>query len=240
MGELGWLRGGGGRVSGGEYNGEAVVVQVSGSMPFVSLEVLVEQARNGQALVSFPTDTVPALAARPDQGMRIYAAKERPADKPLILMGATLADLLPYVVGAEADMLEWRRVTERYWPGALTLVLPASDRVPAAMNPQQTGTVGIRVPAHPLARHVLAQTGPLATTSINRSGQPPLTMRADIASHFPEVLVLSDAAIAAIHNVLGDDEPPVSGVPSTVLHWQSPTWKVLRQGAVDVTELTGA
>jgi L-threonylcarbamoyladenylate synthase len=108
-------------------------------MPQVDFANLVEQVRTGVALASFPTDTVPALAARPDQGDRIYAAKERPADKPLILMGATLDDLLPYVSGTEEEIAIWRQMAAQYWPGALTLVLPASDRVPPQMNPQQTG-----------------------------------------------------------------------------------------------------
>lgn len=57
--------------------------------------------------------------------------------------------------------------------GALTLVLPASDKVPRVMNPQDPTTIGIRVPNHPIARAILAQTGPMATTSVNVSGKPP-------------------------------------------------------------------
>ncbi|HEY9890113.1 MAG TPA: L-threonylcarbamoyladenylate synthase [Candidatus Obscuribacterales bacterium] len=204
-------------------------------MPQVSFTAWVEQVGSGQALGSFPTDTVPALAARPDQGDRIYAAKQRPADKPLILMGATLEDLLPYVQGADADVRQWRQLTDRHWPGALTLVLPASDRVPPAINPQGTGTVGIRVPDHPLARHLLSHTGPLATTSVNRSGQPALTDMAAIATQFPEVLLLSEAAIASLTTKLGDLDHPASGTPSTVIGWQAGTWHMLRPGAITTT-----
>ncbi|MGF1459357.1 MAG: L-threonylcarbamoyladenylate synthase [Leptolyngbyaceae cyanobacterium] len=203
-------------------------------MPQVSLNKLVQQTQSGEALASFPTDTVPAVAARPDQGDRIYALKQRPRDKPLILMGATLADLLPYVVGTADEIATWQQLTDQYWPGALTLVLPASDLVPPQINPQQTGTIGIRVPGHVLARHILSQTGPLATTSVNRSGQPALERPEEIAAHFPELLLLSPAAIAALKGQLGDFALTASGIPSTVIRWQSGGWQLIRQGAVTV------
>ncbi|MEM9505400.1 MAG: Sua5/YciO/YrdC/YwlC family protein, partial [Cyanobacteria bacterium P01_E01_bin.43] len=76
-------------------------------MPSVSIADFVEQVRSGAALASFPTDTVPALAGRPDQGNRIYAAKARPADKPLILMGASWDDLQPYIQGDHAAVTTW-------------------------------------------------------------------------------------------------------------------------------------
>ena len=204
-------------------------------MPQVSLQDFVRLVSAEEALASFPTDTVPALAARPDQSGLIYAAKQRPADKPLILMGATLSDLLPFVVGNEKELAQWQQITDRYWPGALTLVLPAGDRVPTAMNPRQTGTLGIRVPNHPLARYVLGQTGPLATTSVNRSGQPPLEDMQEITTQFPEVLTLSDEAIATIKVAIGDFTLQASGIPSTVIRWQGNAWEVLRQGAVEIS-----
>ncbi|MBE9108035.1 L-threonylcarbamoyladenylate synthase [Nodosilinea sp. LEGE 07298] len=205
-------------------------------MPQVSLTQLVAAVGAGE-LVSFPTDTVPALAARPEAGDRIYTAKERSPDKPLILMGAALGDLLPYVTGSKAELAQWTAIVAQHWPGALTLVLPASGRLPAAMNPQNTGTIGLRVPDHPLARHLLAHTGPLATTSANRSGQPPLETMSAIAASFPQVCTLSPAAQTEIYGAIGcerpsDDQPQGSGLPSTVVRWQGSRWDVLREGAV--------
>jgi L-threonylcarbamoyladenylate synthase len=202
----------------------------------VSLGDFVVAVQSGE-LVSFPTDTVPALAARPEAGDRIYAAKGRSPDKPLILMGATLADLLPYVAGSETEVAQWRTLADRYWPGALTLVLPASDRLPAAMNPLNTGTLGLRIPDHPLALHLLRQTGPLATTSANRSGDPPLETMAAIDTQFSEVFTLSDAAIAEVYAESWGPSPPAdqpqgSGLPSTVARWQAGSWQVLRSGAI--------
>jgi L-threonylcarbamoyladenylate synthase len=201
-------------------------------MPSVAFDPFVAQVRSGAALASFPTDTVPALAARPDQGDRIYAAKARPADKPLILMGATWEDLAPYVTGTDDEIATWQALAHRHWPGALTLVLPASDRVPPQMNPLATGTIGIRVPDHALARHILAHTGPLATTSVNRSGQPALTDMGAIAQDFPELLILAEAALTAIATAIGPWSATASGTPSTVVRWDAPHWTVLRQGAV--------
>ncbi|MFE4105459.1 L-threonylcarbamoyladenylate synthase [Almyronema epifaneia] len=205
-------------------------------MPQVSLSEFVQGICSGEQLASFPTDTVPALAGRPDQAQRIFALKQRDFSKPLILMGATLAALLPYTQGTPAAQAIWQQTAERFWPGALTLVVPASDRVPGAMNPQQTGTIGIRVPNHALARYLLAQTGPLATTSVNRSGQPALQTLAAIEAAFPQLLTLSATAHAEIQSAIGQsalaESSSASGKPSTVAIWQETGWQVVRQGSV--------
>lgn len=195
-------------------------------MPQVSLNQMAEAIASTPTLVSFPTDTVPALATRPDQAELIYAAKRRPPEKPLILMGASLSDLLPYVAGDAAALTIWQRLTAQHWPGQLTLVLPMSDRTPPALNPSGTGTLGIRVPNHPTALALLARTGPLATTSANLSGQSPLTELADIARTFPSALTLPAAAFQPNPSI----EP--SGTPSTVALWTEQGWKILRQGDI--------
>lgn len=188
-------------------------------------------------LGSFPTDTVPALAASPEASDRIYQVKQRSSTKPLILMAASLEQLLPYVAGEEAEVAVWKGMAQRYWPGALTLVLPASDRLPAAMNPTGTGSLGIRVPAHPLARYILECSGPLATTSVNKSGSPPLQTMAEVQAQFPQVATLTAEAITEIYAELAVTPPDAhrpqgSGQPSTVVAWQGHKWQVLRQGSV--------
>jgi L-threonylcarbamoyladenylate synthase len=197
-------------------------------MPQVSLSELVAAARSGEHLISFPTDTVPALASRPDRAGLIYAAKQRSESKPLILMGAEAEDLWPYVSGSAAEQRIWQETAVRYFPGALTLVLPASPKLPSAMNPTDPTTIGIRVPNHPVARQILALTQPLATTSVNRSGQPPLLTMADIHDQFSEVLTLRPAELAAEQNML----PQASAIPSTVARWTGDGWEILRQGEV--------
>lgn len=207
-------------------------------MAQVDLETLVAGIVSGQHLASFVTDTVPALAARPDRAALIYQAKQRSADKPLILMGASLEDLLPYVNGSAAEVAQWRQVAAQYWPGPLTLVLPASAKAAPEMNPEQTGSLGVRVPDQPLARYLLSRTGPLATTSANRSGQPPLQTLAEIEAAFPAVLMLSAAAQAQLAQQLALSLPAAgSGQPSTVAYWQPQGWQILRQGAVQLASL---
>lgn len=193
-------------------------------MPQVSLTQMVE-ALATPTLISFPTDTVPALASRPEHADLIYAAKQRSLDKPLVLMGASLSDLSPYVSCDAAAHAVWKDLTDRCWPGQLTLVLPASDRTPSTLNPQNTGTLGIRVPNHPIALKLLARTGPLATTSANLSGQPPLTSLTDIARTFPTALTLLASGLA---------QPATSGTPSTVAQWTGTGWQILRQGKVEL------
>ena len=188
------------------------------------MSALVAAARAGQ-LVSFPTDTVPALAVRPDCSALIFAAKQRSQEKPLILMGAFPEALWPFVKGTAAEMEIWQQVAEKHWPGALTLVLPASEQVPAAMNPTDPTTIGIRVPNSQVAIAILSQTGSLATTSANRSGEPPLQTMAEIEAQFPEVLTLKTTELEALTSA-------TMGIPSTVAKWTGGSWEILRQGGV--------
>lgn len=197
-------------------------------MPQVPLHDLVAKACSGEYLVSFPTDTVPALGVRPDRAELIFAAKQRCLSKPLILMGATIADLWPYVAGSPTECQRWQQMVDRYLPGALTLVLPASDRVPPTMNPKEPTSIGIRVPDHPIAQTLLTATGPLATTSANRSGEPALLTMPEIAAAFPQVFTL----LPSEAQTLQVPSTPPSGLPSTVIRWTGSGWEVLRQGAV--------
>lgn len=199
-------------------------------MPQVSLAEFVERVRSHGELASFPTDTVPALAVRPDRAQQIYQVKQRDLSKPLILMAASLEELWGYVQGSETEWRIWKQVAECYLPGALTLVLPASPRVPAAMNPKDPTTIGIRIPNHPVAQTILAQTGALATTSANRSGQPALQTMPEIEAEFPTVLTLSPVELQG-----SSTSSSSSGVPSTVVKWAGQGWQILRQGAIDFT-----
>lgn len=195
-------------------------------MTQVSINTLVEGAISGNYIVSFPTDTVPALATLPDRSELIFVAKRRSQDKPLILMAASAEALWPYVEGSPAELNLWQQVAGCYWPGALTLVLPASEKVPAAMNSIDRTTIGVRVPNFPLALKILEQTGPLATTSANLSGQPPRLSVAEIEALFPEVLTLMPSELPTAITA--------SSLPSTVAKWTGSNWEILRQGAIEL------
>ncbi|MEM9542043.1 MAG: L-threonylcarbamoyladenylate synthase [Cyanobacteria bacterium P01_E01_bin.42] len=194
----------------------------------VSQQQLIETVKTG-GTVSFPTDTVPALATRPDRAAAIFNLKGRSLEKPLILLGADFLDIQSYLQGSEAEIGFWQQIGEKYWPGALTLVLPASALVPAEMNPRDRSTIGIRVPALTAAREILRQTGPLATTSANRSGEPPLETCDAIAAVFPDVAVLESGDFSGNVTV-------GSGLPSTVAKWTGKGWEILRHGSVAIEE----
>ncbi len=189
-------------------------------MPQVSIDRAIAAARMGN-LISFPTDTVPALATLPAQAELIFQAKQRSQDKPLILMAGEVADLWQFAQGTDRELAIWQTVADRYLPGALTLVLPASASIPAVMNPLGNRTIGLRVPDCDLARSILRQTGALATTSANLSGEPPLLTMAEISANFPQVFALDTEL-----------NLPTVGQPSTVIQWDGSGWKLLRQGAI--------
>jgi L-threonylcarbamoyladenylate synthase len=187
----------------------------------VSLECLISAALTGN-LVSFPTDTVPALATLPAHAELIFHAKQRSQDKPLILMVDAIANLWQFTTGTERELAIWQAIADRYLPGALTLILPASDLIPAVMNPRGDRTIGLRVPADRIARSILLKTGALATTSANLSGESPLLTMAEISDRFPQVFALTS-----------DLDLSSGGQPSTVIAWNGNGWQLLRQGAVE-------
>ena len=180
-----------------------------------------------ERVVSFPTDTVPALAVKPELAERIYQLKQRSRDKPLILLGASVEDLLPYLSYTDSELAIWQNLMDRHLPGALTLVLPASALVPDAVNATDANTVGIRIPHSAIALRILKQTGVLATSSANLSGQDTLRTIKAIDTAFPSVLVLETPDLSS-ESVTG------TGLPSTVIRWQDQSWQVLRQGSIVV------
>lgn len=172
----------------------------------------------------FPTDTLPALASRPEHAAQLWELKQRPQDKPLILMGACANDLWQWL-GRE-PLAAWTQLADQYWPGALTLVVPAA---PELVHPLHPGgeNIGLRVPACNQALALLRASGPLATTSANRSGEDPCLNPRDAAEQFPGVAQLAP-----------QPWPQPSGQASTVLRWiAGEGWQMLRRGGVVPAEL---
>ncbi len=186
--------------------------------PLCSASELAARLRGGEAVL-FPTDTLPALATTPGAAQQLWALKQRPAHKAVILMGARADDLWP-CLGRPVEPA-WRALADRHWPGALTLVLPARGAMVEQLNPGG-GSLGLRVPACPQALELLRCSGPLATTSANRSGEPACTTAEEACAAFPGVAQLAPVPW-----------PAPSGQASTVLAWSDAgSWRLLRAGAV--------
>jgi L-threonylcarbamoyladenylate synthase len=184
---------------------------------------MAEHLRAGGAAL-LPTDTLPALAVAPDQAAQIWIRKQRPADKPLILMGADLEQLIDRLAIPWSEA--WLEAACGHWPGAITLVLPLRGPLTDRLNPGGS-SLGLRVPDCPEIRDLLRLSGPLATSSANRSGQPAALDATEAAAQFPELPLLAPLPW-----------PPASGQASSVWQWQGDQdpvrpWRVLRSGAVN-------
>ena len=180
-----------------------------------------ELIRQGQ-LVGFPTETVYGLGANAldaDAVARIFEAKGRPGDNPLIVH-ISARDQLPPLIAAEPGETA-RRLMDAFWPGPMTLIFPKSQRVPAAVT-AGLDTVAVRFPAHPAARALIdAARRPIAAPSANRSGRPsPTTAR--------HVLEDMDGRIPLIL----DGGPCDVGVESTVVDLSGPEPRILRPGGI--------
>lgn len=163
-------------------------------------------------VIAFPTETVYGLMALPERAERIYEVKRRPAEKQLVVMAADVESLASLVSLSPRN----RAYAERYWPGPLTLVLPAAGR--------GAPSVGARIPDHPLALELLRAVGrPVVTTSANLSGEPP-------------ALTAGDVRLEGVAAVL-DGGRARGGVPSTVLLADRPDPEVTREGAIPGREL---
>ena len=177
-------------------------------------------------LVAFPTETVYGLggdALNPAAVARIFVAKGRPAEDPMIVHVADMADLTRVTteLSPAAALL-----ATRLWPGPLTLILPRGHAVPYSVTAGRE-TVAVRLPDHPVARALIAAAGtPIAAPSANRFGHTSPTS----AAH---VLADLDGRI----DLLLDGGPATIGVESTILDLSGPQPTLLRPGGVSLEEL---
>jgi L-threonylcarbamoyladenylate synthase len=173
------------------------------------------------AIVAIPTETVYGLAVLPNPPAlaRLVEAKQRSADKGIALLVDSIEQVRRLAI--VPPMAE--RLAARFWPGALTLVLP--QRPDAPLPELLTGgrpTVGVRLPDHPVPRALASRLGPLAVSSANISGRPDATTAAQVV-----------ASLAGEVALVVDDGPVTGGVPSTVVACSANgELHVLRAGAI--------
>ena len=173
--------------------------------------------------IIFQTDTLPAIGCLPKFAKIIYEFKKRDRNKPLILMGSERKQLIDYV--HESAREDYEDIAAKYWPGALTMVIPVSKKNNAILTSSDC-TLGLRIPNSYMAQTLIKKTGPLLTSSANISGFKGATTAEGIALDFPSV------------DILG----PVpwekgSGKASTIISWEkSRNWKLIREGELLIKE----
>jgi L-threonylcarbamoyladenylate synthase len=177
-------------------------------------------------VIAYPTETLYGLGAdamNREAVARVRAVKGRSDGKPILLLADSAERVRSFVGDLSGEV---RRVMEACWPGALTLVLPAGPEVPGEVT-AGSGTVGVRVPDHPLCRALVAELGqPITSTSANRSGEPTPSTPAELVRVFGSAVDLYlDGGMLA----------PSPG--STVVDMTVAPARVLRVGAFPVQRL---
>jgi len=177
-------------------------------------------ARGG--IVAHPTETLYGLAADPwneSALRRLVGLKGRDAGKGLILIAADRAQVRGLVAAGTPPL--WERLASRFWPGPLTMILPAGESTPAGvLGPG--GGVAIRISSDALATRLVAAAGrPLTSTSANLGGRPPATSAAGV------VAALGDGV-----DLVLDGGPREASEPSTLVDLLGPAPRVLREGPI--------
>jgi L-threonylcarbamoyladenylate synthase len=176
-------------------------------------------------LVVVPTDTVYGIAAdafNPAAVNLLLAAKGRGRDMPVPVLVSSRA-MLDAVVNEVTDAAA--RLVDAFWPGALTLVLRETPHLAWDLG-EARGTVAVRMPDHPIVIALIEQTGPLAVSSANRSGQPPATTAMD-----------ARLQLGASVSVYLDSGPGGGPVPSSIVDLTGEAPRLLRAGALDADAL---
>ncbi|MGH9179488.1 MAG: L-threonylcarbamoyladenylate synthase [Acidimicrobiales bacterium] len=195
------------------------IVPASGDpVPEPAVGLAVKALGSGQ-VVAIPTDTVYGLGADPfttGGADRLFLLKRRPREMDLPVLVADEEQALDLATAVPATA---RALMERFWPGALTVVLPRRPDLQADLGADEA-TVGVRCPAHPVPLALCRAHGPIATTSANLHGEPAITTAAELEAVFGDsVAVVLDAG-------------PCEGAPSTVVDCTGAQPKLLREGRI--------
>ena len=192
-------------------------------MKLINFKSALKTLNSGLPII-FPTDTLPAIGCLPKFSKIIYEFKKRDRNKPLILMGSEYKQLIDYV--HESAKEDFETIASKYWPGALTIVIPSSKKQSLILT-SKDNTLGLRIPNSDIAQSLMKETGPLLTSSANISGFAGSMTAEGIALDFPSVKILEPFTWGKS-----------SGKASTIISWQkSGNWSMIREGEVLVREL---
>lgn len=185
----------------------------------------VEVLQRGGIIV-YPTDTIYGLGAdpfNPEAVARLQRAKQRFERKPILLIAHSIDAVRTVVKGLSRDALQ---LAEKFWPGPLTMVLPARENVPMEIT-QGSGTIGVRIPSNPFClRLTEIYGGPITSTSANITGRPtPEEVDGIVRMLGESVELYLDAGRVA------------STTPSTIVDLSTVPPRVLRQGVIAVTQV---
>ena len=201
------------------------IIKISATSSSEKYKEAVELLKNNQ-VVGMPTETVYGLAGNAyseEAVKRIFEAKGRPQDNPLIVHISEFSEI--YDLVSEVPEIA-KKLAEKFWPGPLTMILPKSEKVPLCVT-AGLPSVAVRCPSHPVARNLIKYSGlPIAAPSANISGKPSPTnaehVFSDLNGKIPLVI---------------DGGESEEGVESTVISLCGETPKLLRPGNVTLTEL---
>lgn len=185
----------------------------------ISLEEATQRVKQGE-VVAVPTDTVFGLAVDPRQPLAmeaLYALKGRSPDKPCVLLGASLSQLLPLCAHLPEGFTP---LAETFWPGGLTLVVPTSYPVADRLD------VAFRIPNCTAVRQLVQHCGPLAVPSANPSGLSPALSPEEVEAYFGKGFPVLEGSV----------DP--CGLPSTILVFREGRWLATRLGAITLEALT--
>ena len=187
-------------------------------MKVINYESALKILKSGLPVI-FQTDTLPAIGCLPKFSEIIYEFKKRDRNKPLILMGSEQKQLIDYVHESAKD--DFKNIASKYWPGALTMVIPCSKKDKPILTSMDF-TLGLRIPNSFTAQSLMKETGPLLTSSANISGSMGSVTVEGVALDFPSVDILGPLPWEKN-----------SGKASTIISWKkNRDWRVIRQGEV--------
>jgi L-threonylcarbamoyladenylate synthase len=177
-------------------------------------------------VIGFPTDTAYGLGADPfneSAVRRIFEIKGRPETKPILLIANSVA-----MAGTVAHLSDSAlALAERFWPGPLTIIVPARDTVPPLVT-AGSGTVGVRLPDADFARRLIDALGqPITATSANRSGMPSTVTAAEVRDQLGD----------SIEMLIDGGELPDRG-GSTLLDMTVTPARILREGPIRAAQLS--